>query len=225
MILTNQEILNQIDTVLRKYDEWEKTRPHNFEFFQRKHGLEIYPLLCDTVRRFAPSNSAFDVQAEYVIETCEIDDPDSLYESITGIISVLKSLKIAFESNLLSEINELIHADIFNDFLEMAEYLLSEGYKDSAAVMVGGVLEDHLKKLCQKNSIPIIKSDGTPIKTNQLNSDLYNAKIYNRGDNKNITAWLEIRNNAAHAKYSEYSEEQVKISLQGIRDFISRFPA
>jgi hypothetical protein len=46
----------------------------------------------------------------------------------------------------------------------MAEYLLNESYKDPAAVMTGSVLEEHIRQLCIKNSIPIetIK-DGKPV--------------------------------------------------------------
>ena len=56
-------------------------------------------------------------------------------------------------NSLLANIDELIHADIFTGFLEMGYYLLEEGYKDPAAVLAGGTLEEHLRKLCQKNNI------------------------------------------------------------------------
>ena len=39
---------------------------------------------------------------------------------------------------------------------------------------------------------------------------------------KQITAWLDLRNNAAHGKYSEYTQEQVSLLLQGVMDFIIR---
>ena len=34
--------------------------------------------------------------------------------------------------------------------LEMAEHLLAADYKDAAAVLGGGVLEEHLRQLCKK---------------------------------------------------------------------------
>ena len=40
----------------------------------------------------------------------------------------------------------------------MAEYLLHEGYKDSAAVIAGSTLESHLRALCNKNGIDIKQS-------------------------------------------------------------------
>ena len=42
---------------------------------------------------------------------------------------------------------ELIHGEIFSDYLDMAEYLLEEHYKDDAAVIAGSTLEEYLRKL------------------------------------------------------------------------------
>jgi hypothetical protein len=40
-----------------------------------------------------------------------------------------------------------------------------------------------------------------------------------------VTAWLDLRNKAAHGQYADYTKEQVALTLQGVRDFISRHPA
>lgn len=53
-----------------------------------------------------------------------------------------------------------------------------------------------------------------------MNSDLARANIYSSAYQKQIIAWLGIRNSAAHGKYSEYSKEEVSLMLQGIRQFI-----
>lgn len=42
---------------------------------------------------------------------------------------------------------------------------------------------------------------------------------------KQITAWLDLRNNAAHGKYDKYSIEEVKLMIAGIRNFLLAFPA
>ena len=144
------------------------------------------------------------------------------------LVGILEALKKDIEAGYLWKINELIHADIFSDFLEMARYLLKQGYKDSSAVLVGGVLEEHLRKLCVKNDIPIeIKKDEKLEfkKASQMNDDLKRKEIYGNLEHKNITAWLELRNNASHGKYSEYSKEQVELVLTGVRDFLFKFSA
>ena len=58
-----------------------------------------------------------------------------------------------------------------------------------------------------------------------MNSELSNAEVYSKLEQKNITAWLDLRNKAAHGKFDEYTKEQVSIVLFGIRDFVSRVPA
>ncbi len=131
------------------------------------------------------------------------------------------------EDGWIFKVKDLVTAEIFNDFMEMAEYFLSEGYKDPAAVIIGGVLEEHLRQLCQKNSIPITNTKGgkaVPVKANQLNQDLVKAGQYNKLEMKNVIAWLDLRNKAAHGEYDKYDESQVKGMLQGVMGFITRNP-
>ena len=146
------------------------------------------------------------------------------HDIIPVLVGIVQALKTAHESGYLYDIQELIHAEIFSDFLDMGDYLLKEGYKDPAAVIIGGVLEEHLRKLCLKNSIDIPRNNG-PRKADAMNADLSKSKVYNLLDHKNITAWLDLRNKAAHGQYTEYTQDQVELALQGIRDFIARFPA
>jgi len=143
---------------------------------------------------------------------------------VPHIAGILASLRSAYESGYLATISELIHADLFSDFIEMAEYLISEGYKDPAAVIVGSVLEEHLRKLCGRHGIQI-STAGKPKKAEQLNSDLAAQSIYSKLDQKSVTTWLDLRNKAAHGRYIEYSKEQVELHLQGIQNFMSRVPA
>lgn len=58
-----------------------------------------------------------------------------------------------------------------------------------------------------------------------MNTDLSSAGVYSKLDQKSITAWLDLRNKAAHGKYDEYSQEQVVVVVSGVRDFIVRHPA
>lgn len=139
---------------------------------------------------------------------------------------ILMAVKNEIESGWLFQLKDFISAEIFSDFLEMAEYLLIEKYKDPAAVMIGGVLEEHLRYLCDKNSITTFTLDSKgkqkTKKADFLNSELAKAQIYNKLDQKNITAWLDLRNNAAHGHYSEYNQEQVVSMLRGVTEFLSR---
>lgn len=139
----------------------------------------------------------------------------------------MKAAKQEIDGGWIFTIKGIISAEIFSDFLEMAEHLLTEGYKDPAAVMIGSVLEEHLRQLCLKNSITIERiKDGKPIpkKADLINSELASASVYNKLDQKSITSWLDLRNKAAHGKYSEYTKEQVEFMYQGVSNFMMRVP-
>ncbi len=138
---------------------------------------------------------------------------------------ILKAIKSEIDNDWLASIKGLVSADIFSDFLEMAEHLLFEKYEHPAAVMIGSVLEEHLRQLCDKNGIAVAEiknSKSVPKKADLLNADLAGHGVYNKLDQKNVTAWLDLRNKAAHGKYTEYNIQQVEFMLQAVTEFISR---
>ena len=75
----------------------------------------------------------------------------------------------------------------------------------------------------QTCALPIWKM--RQIKADRLNAELAKRKKYQANEQKQITAWLGIRNDAAHGDYDKYSKEQVVLMVAGIRDFIARNPA
>jgi hypothetical protein len=146
-------------------------------------------------------------------------------DSIKSGIEILSVIRSEIEGGWLISVKGLLRAEIFSDFLEMSDHLLSEGYKDASAVMIGGVLENHLRQLCRNNGIdPEIKKDTKeiPKKADQLNSELATAEVYNKLDQKMVTGWLDLRNKAAHGHYDQYTKEQVETMLNGVSEFASR---
>lgn len=140
-------------------------------------------------------------------------------------IAILQSIKDEISGGWLFSIKGLVTAEIFSDFIDMSTYLISQGYKDPAAVIAGSVLEEHLRQLCLKNKIETESEiDGVlkPKKADRLNSDLTKAEVYNKLDQKAVTMWLDLRNKAAHGHFDEYTKEQVENMIKGIIEFISR---
>ncbi|WP_258049184.1 hypothetical protein [Hymenobacter sp. NBH84] len=139
---------------------------------------------------------------------------------------ILNAIKQEIEGGWMFTIKGLVSAEIFSDFLEMAGYLLEQGYKDPAAVMIGSVLEEHLRQLCLKNGIEttIHSKDGKEIhkKADRMNNDLVGADIYNKLYQKSVTGWLDLRNKAAHGEYTEYDKLQVHLMEAGVTDFIAK---
>jgi hypothetical protein len=114
---------------------------------------------------------------------------------------------------------------VLADFLEMADDLQRSGYKDAAAVIAGSTLEEHLRKLATKNAIATEKPDGSARKADSMNVDLAKVPVYNKLIQKSVTAWLDLRNNAAHGRYSEYDDAQVAALIRDVRDSAARHPA
>jgi len=140
-------------------------------------------------------------------------------------IGMLQAVRGEIEQGWLTTAKGLISADIFGDFLEMAEHLLEEGYKDPAAVLIGSALEQHLKSLCDANGIETsIERNGKlhPKKADVINADLVKENIYTKLDQKSVTFWLGLRNNAAHGQFDAYNNDQVKMMLSGVSEFMGR---
>lgn len=150
----------------------------------------------------------------------------NIYEGIKlrYIIGTITALKSDLENDYLKSYSDIIQSEVFSDYLEMAEHLLNEGYKDPAAVLIGSTLEVHLRELCISNNIDIKTTNNKgkiiPKKADEMNSDLAKSNVYSSTYKKQVIAWLGIRNSAAHGKYSEYTKEEISLMLQGIKQFI-----
>ena len=143
---------------------------------------------------------------------------------LAAVVGVCQSLLSDIRKGYTQSLAEVIHADIFADYLEMADHLVKQGYKDAAAVIAGSTLESHIRKLCNKHGVAT-ESSGKPVKATKMNADLCKAGVYAMLDQKSITAWLDLRNNAAHGNYSEYDSGQVGLMISSVRDFIARHAA
>src|SRR5262249_6396200 len=150
--------------------------------------------------RLAPPNSPY---VSNVMEMLVIEEKSYVLEID---VQIIKALRADYAAGSLLPVTQLIRAEVFDDFLEMSGHLLDQGYKDAAAVITGSVLEDHLRTLCVARSIAVMNGDK-PKKADQMNSDLAAKNAYNKLDHKNITAWLGLRNSAAHGHYDEYSHD------------------
>jgi hypothetical protein len=175
------------------------------------------------IHRVVGKSSTYAVECERILTSSAWLGPKA--EKLAGVLgSLLEDLRAGY----LASARELIHGELFADFLEMSDHLLSEGYKDAAAVIAGSSLEAHLRRLAEKVGIPVEQhTAGTPRakKADTLNSELGAAGAYTKLDQKNVVAWLDLRNKAAHGHYDQYDTSQVALLVGSIRNFIARNPA
>lgn len=126
-----------------------------------------------------------------------------------------------FDGGHLANIRGLVRAEVFVELIDQAQHLLDEGYYQPSAVVVGAVLEDHLRKLCAKH--PAITLPSKP-KLDAMNADLARAGEYGVLVQKQVTVWADVRNKAAHGKWNEFARADVESMLRGILRFLNEHP-
>jgi hypothetical protein len=137
----------------------------------------------------------------------------------TMALAVLSSAYDDYKGGYLFEAIKRIRAEVFDDFLEQAEHFLKDGYFGVSAVLTGSVLEDKLRKLCAQKSIVVPE----PPKLDLMNSELAKAGVYDKLVQKKVTWLADIRNKAAHGKWSEFSEQDVVEMLRATRRFVEEY--
>ena len=215
----------QLDAILNSYAELQQQSQHNdLSDLPKNDRQSLISRSIAAIHRITGPSSAYSNDIDRIIK-----NHPALHRHTSSIMGVVQALRDDIKAGYLIYLVELAHADVFADFLEMAQHLLDTKYKDAAAVIAGSTLESHLRELCHKNGVAVDETDKNgnfrPKKADRMNADLAKANVYSKLDQKGITAWLDLRNKAAHGQYAEYSEDQVALLISGIQNFIARNPA
>jgi hypothetical protein len=152
-------------------------------------------------------------------------DNDQAAFRLIELVGIATALRDDIAAGWLESVAALVRADTYAGYLEMAEGLAVQGYRDAAAVIAGTSLEVHLKTLATKYSISLQLPSGAPKKMEAVNAELKAAGVYNSVEHKHVTAWLAIRNSAAHGHYGDYDEAGVKALVEGVGNFAVKYPA
>ena len=100
------------------------------------------------------------IVGEFNIYTAEFENHVSYNGGPYFGIEILNRLHSDIENGYLKNTVNIISAEVFGDFLEMAQHLLDEGYKDPAASLTGAVLEDGLRRIARTNDITVTDRDN-----------------------------------------------------------------
>ena len=149
--------------------------------------------------------------------------------SVQRIVGTLQGLQDDYVNGMLDSLSRMIGAEIASDYMGQAKQLLGEGVSKQydhvpAAVLAGAVLEGSLRRLCQRHTpeISIFKGDGEqPKKVTVLIDELKAAGLYNELKAKQLRAWADIRNAAAHGRFEDFERHQVEAMISGIQSFLA----
>jgi len=137
-------------------------------------------------------------------------------ERVALQVAVLKSALDEFEGGF---VRPLIIADIFDSILDQAEELLTKGYYHAAAILGRVALEQTLREMADRHNVP--QANNPKTKASVLNQGLWKEGVYEQPMWRQVDAWLDIGNAAAHGNWDKYGIDQVRGMLDGIRLFIA----
>ena len=223
--MNNNVFIEQLDSIINDYQSMQqRSQKENLQGLPKADRQALVSRAIAATHSISGPESSYSKDIKRILEILPV-----LHAHTSSIIGVAAALRNDIDHGYMSSLVELIHADIFADFLEMAQYLNNTGYKDAAAVIAGSTLESHIKKLCNKNGIAIEALDRNnkpkAIKADTLNAELMKAGVYAQLELKSVTFWLGLRNDAAHGDYSKYDDKQVALHITGIQQFIAKYPA
>jgi hypothetical protein len=89
-----------------------------------------------SVRRISGANSTYSKDIERLVEKMP-----NIHEHMTSVVGVAQALLDDMNAGYTKSLVETVHADVFADYLEMAEHLCDSSYKDAAAVLAGSTLD------------------------------------------------------------------------------------
>lgn len=176
--------------------------------------------LVATILRLVPPSSPYAIQANAML-TSQGSSATRL-----GVVSgALRSLRADIEQGYLTSVEQKTREEIFDDMLSMAEEVSTSALPAPAAFLAGAVLEEHIRKLAEANGIETTKPNGDMVKFENLSQSLVTAEVIRQPERKIIAAWYGQRTEAAHGRFENVVVDEVGRMIQGIREFLVRYPA
>ncbi|MFJ2008840.1 hypothetical protein ACIQJ8_04905 [Streptomyces globisporus] len=212
------KLANQLDLLIKEASQITLRDDWTYRASEAARGRILSNRLEAAIERIALPGSAY-------VEQLNQHRTKPLAYKLDELIAIADGLHADIAAGWTASFVELVHAGTYSDYLEMSQELLGKGYKDPAAVVTGTSLEVHVRALCVKHQIDTELPDGKPRKADSMNADLKKAGVYDGLQQKQITAWMDLRNQAAHGNYEKYDEHQVRLFIHGVHAFMIKYPA
>ena len=214
-------VITQLDALIAEIERGVQKDPVGGDWYRSDDIVEraMRTRAFAAIQRLAPAGSTYLDEARRLTERNGADG-----WMVVRLAGILRGLRDDYAAGYVQTVEELVHADVFADFLGMADELITKGYKDAAAVIAGSVLEEHLRNLATKHDVATA-TEGRPVKAETLNSNLVKAGAYNKLTQKSVTAMLDLRNSAAHGRYEQYDKTQAEAMIRDVQSLAERLPA
>lgn len=192
-LMVKQLLPDRLDDFVRYYEK-PKTRKHiSYESYRIEDSLQSLGL----------TNGLGEV----------LVDASAAIPHFEQQLAIIKGLKKRFESSLY-DIRLHLQAEMFDDELEAALYLLKNRFLRAAGAMAGVVLERHLKQVCINHGVKLPKKKHLSI--SDLNEALKHDSIIDTTDWRRIQLLGDIRNKCDHDKEVDPKESEVIELIEGV---------
>lgn len=218
------QFIEQLEALV---DAYEKVRSGSaYKDLSDLNALDIHALLTRSraaIERITDPKSVYAHHAKSLL-THGLWDGGKLI-AMMGIVGALRT---DLEAGYMESYAETIRADTYADFLEMAAGLADVANTQAVVVLVGSVLVEHLLKLAAKYAVTAERSNSERaflIDNARLNTALAQHGIYSKLDQDSVARWLDLWATALSDRHDEYGKEQALLMLEGVRDFLNKYPA
>jgi hypothetical protein len=211
-------IVNQLESVA---DDWRDSHNAN-GYVEHYDVMRLITRARSAIERLAPPGSPYIEDARTAVKEHEQASDSWIAERLVAIVDALVA---DYRTGGLLAIAEIVHADLFDDFFQMAEDLLRNGYIGPAAVIAGSVLEEHVRKLAGKVGLPLSDDRGRAMGADQLAIGLRKSGTITEVQRKSLVAWYAIRNEAAHNVEPKIDPGELERTIDGVRSFVANHPA
>lgn len=211
------DVVQEIDGILEEVDE--RQGGHSMTSERVEYCLAV---LENAIDRLALPDSTYVLRASQMPEFTHVPTAQDRIRQLKGILSAMRA---DYAAGRVGRLAEAVRMDVYADLLDMAEDMVVHKQKDAAASLVGPVLEEHLRSLCEKHGIQVTTEKGGFLTGSALSAALYKTERISRLEQKSLATWVDVRNSAAHGRFDQYDLQSVEQMVDGVRAFISRHPA
>jgi len=137
---------------------------------------------------------------------------------IQKMYGLLLSAREEWNHGLLRQVEYIIAAETFDDFLDHAEHYHKGGKVTEASVLASAVLEDTVKKIAARNNVATAGKTLEP-----LIDELVTAGVFTPVKAKRVKSHAGVRNHALHAEWNRIDLRDVWELIKGVRSLIEDY--
>jgi hypothetical protein len=127
------------------------------------------------------------------------------YSKVTDVAGLIESARDLVANGFVGQMKFLLHAEVFATMIEQAKALLDAGHLIPSAVLGRIVMENWLKDQAERAGIEVPES----AKASGINDSLKKAEVFSVPKWRQVQAYLDVGNAAAHGQAESFSREDV----------------